>query len=459
MLAKNIDNYELLRTIGRGGMGIVYEARHRDLKRIVALKTITASQECCPEHILRFRREARALASLRHTNIVKVFDFGYFEGNPYLAMEYVKAQNLEEKMLRRGEPFESSDVIRYGIQLSEALAYIHRCGLIHRDIKPANVLLDSSGKLFLTDFGLVRKRGQRPLTVDGQPLGTPRYIAPEVACGEKATRQSDIYQLGLILYELVTGCEPYGGSEVDVLLRNVVFSKLKSPSELGIDLPRGLNELIMCALDKDPKKRFDCAEEISLRLRSLQKRERVEVPVEAKVEGKGLVKRLSIAFLFLFLTLSLCVSFPLFQGVRTHNETNKIVSRVPRKRSMERKESFVVTKSAKDLPKGFARLLIQAPSQGSHRNRQFSTHLKHWQEDGNGRAQLFLLLEQPFIGQELDVTINNSLSCALSYVTGEGNFLSVEFPAKLLRRGKNEVEVSLNDCDQTMVKGMWLYGL
>ena len=271
MIGTKIDKYELLKTLGRGGMGIVYQARQGGLRRIVALKTIVKGKQCCKEHLARFHREARALASLRHPNIVRLYDFGFAYGNPYFVMEYLEADNLEEYLLRRGEALAVEEVINFGIQLSEALSAIHEKELVHRDIKPTNVLISPKGKLKLTDFGLVGDNSKFTWSIDGQPMGTPQYIAPEVACGERATKESDIYQLGLLLYEMVTGDAPYSGSQMDDLLHNVVFSKVESPRQQGLDIPIKFDSLIMRCLAKEPKDRFQSAKEVAQVLRDLQK--------------------------------------------------------------------------------------------------------------------------------------------------------------------------------------------
>lgn len=242
--------YELLELLGRGGMGEVYRARDRTLDRIVALKWIAAHRAADESFLARFRREALAMARLNHPQIVAIYDHGELDGRPYLAMEFVPGTTLRER-LRRGRlaPSEAFALIR---QLSSAVAYAHDLGVVHRDLKPENILVALDGQLKLADFGLAKvasSRGDENLTAEGAVLGTLRYMAPEQLAGDpRVDARADVYSLGAIAYELLTGQTPLG--------------RFLPPSRLAA-IRSAVDSVILRALATEPDHRFATAGEFA----------------------------------------------------------------------------------------------------------------------------------------------------------------------------------------------------
>lgn len=262
-----IGPYVLLEEIARGGMGIVHRARERDLGRIVALKLLRGAEWVSGDSLERFRNEARAAAALLHPNIVPVYAFGDDGGNWYIAMRLIEGGSLADWIRRELERTEARARHRQAAtilrKLAEATHHAHQHGVLHRDLKPENVLMDASGEPFLTDFGLARladadARITRTLT----SLGTPAYVAPEVASGgsAEATVLSDVYGLGAIFYELLTGRPPFEGSTPLEVLRRVADGDVRPPSSLHAQVDRDLETICLKAIAKDPAGRYDsCA--------------------------------------------------------------------------------------------------------------------------------------------------------------------------------------------------------
>ncbi len=260
---QKIGPYQVLDKIGQGGMATVYRGFHAELDRQVAIKVLVGALPTTPELVQRFQREARTIAALRHPNVVQVYDFGPLGDTYYLAMEYVEGSDLAAEMRRRQEaeqPFSRDEILHLLGQVAEALDYAHAQGVIHRDVKPGNVLLTASGQPILTDFGLATLRRTRAtlITTIGQNvLGTPEYTAPEQALDAQAANpQSDIYSLGCILYELVTGHLPFEGDSALSIALMVISSDPMPPRAHVPDLPVAVERVILCALDKEPKRRF-----------------------------------------------------------------------------------------------------------------------------------------------------------------------------------------------------------
>ena len=214
--------YELEQLVGSGGMSSVYRAHDRMLERKVALKILHQRYGEDAEYLERFRREARAVAQLAHPNIVTVIDRGEDDGRQFIVFEYVDGDNLKEVVDRDG-PLPVEDVIDYGIEIARALAYAHEHGIVHRDVKPQNVLLNGDGRAKVTDFGIARSLDvERGVTQTGTVLGTSNYIAPEQASGQPVDERSDVYSLGVVFYELLTGKLPFAGENfVAVALRHI----------------------------------------------------------------------------------------------------------------------------------------------------------------------------------------------------------------------------------------------
>ncbi len=213
--------YRLEARIGSGGMSTVYRALDETLQRRVAVKLMNREVVADSAQLERFRREARAVAQLSHPHIVNVIDAGEDEGRPYIVFEYVDGETLKER-IRRGGRLPIPEAIAYAIEIARALGAAHARHIVHRDVKPQNVLIDEEGSCKVTDFGIARTLDEEGLTADGRVLGTTDYVSPEQALGQPVTGQSDLYSLGVVLYEMLTGEVPFRGeSQVSVAMKHV----------------------------------------------------------------------------------------------------------------------------------------------------------------------------------------------------------------------------------------------
>ncbi len=271
LIGTHIGPYEIIEKIGRGGMAEVYKGYHHVLRRPVALKFLEQALQDKESVALRLRREAQAIAALRHQNIVQVYDFGVYENRPYLVLEYIPGHDLRTEMDRRlanGQAFTPEEIIAIIEQTGAALDYAHEHGVIHRDVKPANILLNDRGEAILGDFGLVMLRNRVSQITTGETFGTPEYIAPEQALNSRAAvPQSDIYSLGGILYEMTTGHLPFEDDSPLSLALKHISQEPTPPRRYRPDLPPAVEAVILKALAKDPADRFPTARALADALR------------------------------------------------------------------------------------------------------------------------------------------------------------------------------------------------
>jgi serine/threonine protein kinase len=246
--------YELEKLVGSGGMSNVFRAHDRLLERTVALKILHEQYTRDDDYVERFRREARAVAQLTHPNIVTVIDRGEQDGRQFIVFEYVEGQNLKD--LSSHGPLDPHEAIRLALQVARALSFAHNRGLVHRDVKPQNVLLNEDGQAKVTDFGIARSLDVHGVTQTGTVLGTSDYIAPEQARGQKVDPKTDIYSLGAVLYELLTGEVPFAGDNFVAVAMRHVNEPAPSVLEHRPDCPLRLDLAIQRAMAKDPADRF-----------------------------------------------------------------------------------------------------------------------------------------------------------------------------------------------------------
>src|SRR3989440_2055554 len=269
--------YRVLARVGSGGMADVYVAEDQLLGRKVAVKLLHHHFAEDQEFVERFRREASSAAALSHPNIVAIFDRGEWQGTYYIAMEYVAGRSLK-KIVREHGALEPAAAIDLVIQILRAARFAHGRGVIHRDLKPHNVILDEEGRARVTDFGIARA-GASDMTLTGSIMGTAQYLSPEQAQGQPVSGASDLYSVGVILYELLTGAVPFEGETAVAIAFKQVAADPRPPSALIATLPASLDEVVLRALAKDPARRFRDADEFIAALQ--REREALPAPTGA----------------------------------------------------------------------------------------------------------------------------------------------------------------------------------
>jgi eukaryotic-like serine/threonine-protein kinase len=253
--------YELLELVGSGGMSSVWRSHDRLLDRTVAIKVLHEQFATDDEYVERFRREARSVAQLSHPNIVTVIDRGEDESRQFIVFEFVEGENLKQ-LIRRTGPLPVRDAIQMALQMARALAFAHGRGLVHRDVKPQNVLLNDDGQAKMTDFGIARSVDVQGVTITGTVLGTSEYISPEQARGEQVNARSDVYSLGVVLYELLTGSVPFTGENFVAVALKHVHEPPPNVLELRPDAPPRVAMAVERAMAKDPADRFQSMGEL-----------------------------------------------------------------------------------------------------------------------------------------------------------------------------------------------------
>jgi WD40 repeat protein/tRNA A-37 threonylcarbamoyl transferase component Bud32 len=326
-LIRYFGDYELLEEIGRGGMGVVYKARQTSLKRTVSLKMILTGQLANEADVRRFQAEAEAAAKLDHPGIVPIFEVGQHDGHHYFTMAFVPSESLAHKIAQEMlPPRQAAELVR---KVAQAVAYAHVEGVIHRDLKPANILIDQHGQPRLTDFGLAKRLRSEPgasaatgLTATGQVLGTPSYMPPEQASGQRGAvgPAADVYSLGAVLYCLLTGRPPFqAANPLDTLLQ-VLEHEPVAPRQLNATLPRDLETICLKCLNKEPRKRYPSAQELIGDL----DRYLAGQPILARPIGRSerlwkWVQRRPAAAALLLVGGLIAVGLPLLLGALLHN--------------------------------------------------------------------------------------------------------------------------------------------
>jgi len=257
--------YELLKLIGQGGMGAVYKARDKELDRVVALKLIRPELAKNPEVLRRFKQELILARQVTHKNVIRIFDLGQSDGIKFITMDFVEGQDLRSLLLEKSK-LAPDQAARIMLQICRALEAAHAEGVIHRDLKPQNIMLDASGRILVMDFGIARSAYLPGMTQTGALIGTPEYMSPEQGRGEPLTERSDLFSMGIIFYELLTGKSPYHSDTPLATLWKRMTEKVTPPVVLDPTLPQALSNIVVKALEIEPKNRFASAREMAQQL-------------------------------------------------------------------------------------------------------------------------------------------------------------------------------------------------
>lgn len=284
------NRYRLIDEEGTGGMAVVYKAQDLQLDRVVAVKVLKPNLTKDPEFIMRFREEARAAANLSHPNIVTVYDFGQDDRTHYIVFEYVEGQNLKE-FIRDQAPFDVGSTLLIMIELCKGLGYAHRAGFVHADVKPQNVLITDDRLVKLTDFGLARAlTASHPGEPQDVVWGSPSYLSPERIMGEPPTPPSDVYSLGVVMFELLTGKLPFTGADYEQLAKAHLYQEPPDPSSLNPMVPLELDNIVRKLLSKEPSRRYRTADQLGrilLRYRQQGEEATASFPVTPSQPRRG----------------------------------------------------------------------------------------------------------------------------------------------------------------------------
>ncbi|RME40512.1 MAG: serine/threonine protein kinase, partial [Caldilineae bacterium] len=277
------NRYQLNSKLGEGGLAEVYLAQDLALGRLVAVKVLRPEYTTTPNFLVRFHREAQAAAALNSSNVVSVYDFGQDHNRPYIVMEYVEGEDLRT-VLDRGL-LTVPQIVEYAIQICNAVGMAHRRGMVHGDLKPGNILISSENRAKVTDFGLARTLGDSAMD-DGELVwGTPTYFAPEQAAGDRVMPATDVYAIGVMLYEMLTGKPPFTGASDQEIARQQLYAPPPPMTAFTQRVPPALQAIVARALEKDPARRFHSADQLKQALLEFQRSQTPVTSFHAPVRG------------------------------------------------------------------------------------------------------------------------------------------------------------------------------
>src|SRR5262245_10401415 len=293
-MGKIIGHYQVISLVGRGGMGEVYCARDTKLDRVVALKILPKEMSVDWERMRRFSREAKAASALNHPNVAHIYEIGEENGMSFIAMEYVEGQTLAAKI--NGQPLETTEIVEIGLQIADALDEAHGKGITHRDIKPANVMLTARGQVKVLDFGLAKitqpsaqvvasDTSTTEKTAPGVVMGTVPYMSPEQALGRDVDHRSDLFSLGVLLYEMATGRLPFAGANTSETLDRILHSQPDAMARFNYDVPAELERIVRKCLEKERERRYQSARELLVDLKNLKRDSASTSPPAVKALG------------------------------------------------------------------------------------------------------------------------------------------------------------------------------
>jgi len=289
MIGKTVTHYKILEKIGEGGMGVIYKAVDTKLNRTVALKFLPHAVTMDSEEKQRFIQEAQAASALNHPNIITIYEIDEVDSNSFISMEYVDGGNLKTLVSENSVPIDRFFEIALGV--TDGLAQAHKKGIIHRDIKSENILLTTDGRPKITDFGLAKLKGSGTITLAGKALGTAAYMSPEQVQGDELDGRSDIFSLGIVFYELLTGQMPFKGAHPMAVMYSIVYEEPLTPSQLRTDIPKSLENIISLALQKNKDQRYQALE---LMLDDLKKAQSGSLVAIEALPEKALVRAVAV---------------------------------------------------------------------------------------------------------------------------------------------------------------------
>jgi len=323
----NFGRYRVIKEIGRGSMGVVYQAEDPNLDLLVALKVLRRDRLSNEAFVRRFLSEAKALGRLDHPNIVRVYNVDRDGDSVYIAMEFIEGEPLSSVVRER--PFSPQSLAEFGASVAEALDSAHRRGIVHRDVKPSNILLKADGGFKITDFGIahIEDPSAPEQTQAGEILGTPAYMSPEQVLGRTVDGRSDLFSLGIILYELATGGRPFGGEGIHAIFNAITGDNPPDVQAANPEVAKPLSQVIMRCLRKKPEERYQDGRELALALRATAGGEKGPDP-----GGKRSSRRLSVALLVVLLLVGMAGG--VWYNISSRNEPRRTavkMERIPEK--------------------------------------------------------------------------------------------------------------------------------